>query len=452
MGFQPRSKAKVYEPADGDTLKIIADRETAAGNRLSASEIAMFNWGTNDPEIIEEFMRDILGCHDRGPDNRFIITPDIQPETDLLIPLAFSAEALATDSTHTLNVRRTPAPPTQFRGCARIQGVTFEFDQSFVRPSVVADLVPLEEKLKKHPDAKVIIFGHTDKVGSETYNKDLSERRARSVYAFITNQPDLWEELYQKENWGIRAVQEILKDMGGRYDPGPVDGIDGPQTKQAVRNFQEDNGLAVDGVAGPNTRNTLFTAYMSGKHDIEIDDGRFFDPKHMGCGEFNPIVETEDPNEENRRVTFFLFAPDRLPRIPCLHGDLGPCRVQTGQPLPRHRDSFHCSFFDSIAVNCSDEKPVVPIVDVGLILMRVFDVSGVNPLAGRSYHIQPLSPGGIPFDGTIGDDGLVRHEGVPPGDYQILIQGVVEDVAALVFSLAETEPQIRYLHTIEVLS
>jgi len=447
MGFLPRSSAKTYEPVAGDTLKIIAERETAAGNRLSASEIAMFNWGTDDPDTIEEFMRDVLGCHDRGPDNRFIITPDIEPEEDLLIPVGFTADSLATDATHTLSVRKTPKPPTQFRGCARIQGVTFDFDRSFVRPAVVADLEPLEKKLAQHPDAKVIVFGHTDKVGSEAYNKDLSERRALSVYAFITNQPDIWEDLYKKENWGIRAVQEILKDMGGRFDPGPVDGVDGPQTRQAVKNFQEDNGLTVDGVAGPNTRKALFTAYMTGKHDIEIDDGSFLDPKHMGCGEFNPVNETEEPDEENRRVNFFLFSPDRLPRVPCLNGDLGPCKVQTAKPLPRHRDSFHCSFFDSIAVKCKDDTPVTPVTDVGLIFMRLFDETGNVPLAGRSYHILPLSPGGLEFEGKVDDDGIVRHEAAPRGDYKIVIDGVIEDVAALVFSAAETEPQIRYLAT-----
>lgn len=50
----------------------------------------------------------------------------------------------------------------------------------------------------------------------------------------------------------IREIQQWLKDHG--YDPGPIDGIDGPRTKAAVRAYQQANGLAVDGVAGPKTQ------------------------------------------------------------------------------------------------------------------------------------------------------------------------------------------------------
>lgn len=42
-----------------------------------------------------------------------------------------------------------------------------------------------------------------------------------------------------------RAAQQALKDKG--FDPGPIDGIDGPKTEAAVREYQEKNNLAVDG-------------------------------------------------------------------------------------------------------------------------------------------------------------------------------------------------------------
>jgi outer membrane protein OmpA-like peptidoglycan-associated protein/peptidoglycan hydrolase-like protein with peptidoglycan-binding domain len=355
MGFERRSAATKYQPQDGDTLEKIAERETAAGNALTAAEIARFNWGTADEDVIDEHLRDELGCYQRGEDNRFVISADAETRSDLLIPTSFKRVGLAVDQEHTLRVKKQAAPPKQFEGCEKISGITFEFDKSFVRPSVVGDLQKVEAELAKHPEAKVLIFGHTDKVGSESYNKQLSERRALSVYAFITNQPEIWEDLYQQEGWGLRSVQEILKDMGGPYDPGPVDGIDGPKTRAAVKQFQGDNGLTVDGIAGPNTRKKLFAVYMAGKHDVAVDDGRFMDPKHMGCGELNPVVETEQPNEENRRVTFFLFNEARLPRIPCKHGDLGPCNKQKNPPLPRFKEEFHCSFYDSITRDCPCE-------------------------------------------------------------------------------------------------
>ena len=42
-----------------------------------------------------------------------------------------------------------------------------------------------------------------------------------------------------------RAVQEVLAAQG--YDPGPVDGALGPQTRSAIRDYQASNGLTVDG-------------------------------------------------------------------------------------------------------------------------------------------------------------------------------------------------------------
>ncbi|MGH6920707.1 MAG: trypsin-like peptidase domain-containing protein, partial [Geminicoccaceae bacterium] len=42
-----------------------------------------------------------------------------------------------------------------------------------------------------------------------------------------------------------RGVQQRLADLG--YDPGPVDGVVGPRTRAAIRAFQADLGLPVDG-------------------------------------------------------------------------------------------------------------------------------------------------------------------------------------------------------------
>jgi peptidoglycan hydrolase-like protein with peptidoglycan-binding domain len=49
----------------------------------------------------------------------------------------------------------------------------------------------------------------------------------------------------------VKLLQRLLSDYG--YDPGPVDGDFGPNTKKAVKKFQTDFGLAVDGIAGPKT-------------------------------------------------------------------------------------------------------------------------------------------------------------------------------------------------------
>lgn len=54
------------------------------------------------------------------------------------------------------------------------------------------------------------------------------------------------------------TIAEIQKALAARgHDPGNIDGIWGRRTANAVRAFQEANGLLVDGIAGPKTRAAL---------------------------------------------------------------------------------------------------------------------------------------------------------------------------------------------------
>lgn len=52
------------------------------------------------------------------------------------------------------------------------------------------------------------------------------------------------------------SVSQLQEELGGYYNYA-VDGIYGPITEKAVRAFQADNGLSVDGIAGKNTWTAL---------------------------------------------------------------------------------------------------------------------------------------------------------------------------------------------------
>jgi hypothetical protein len=56
-------------------------------------------------------------------------------------------------------------------------------------------------------------------------------------------------------------IQTALQILG--YAPGPVDGIIGNKTKDAIEAFQRASGLPVDGIAGPMTRAALTVALGS---------------------------------------------------------------------------------------------------------------------------------------------------------------------------------------------
>lgn len=56
-----------------------------------------------------------------------------------------------------------------------------------------------------------------------------------------------------------KGQQARLLNLG--YQPGPLDGINGPKTKAAIKQFQQNYGLATDGICGPETQARLQQVY-----------------------------------------------------------------------------------------------------------------------------------------------------------------------------------------------
>lgn len=65
--------------------------------------------------------------------------------------------------------------------------VRFEFNSSDLTSAAQENLGKLVEIFNKYPDTNIVIAGHTDSDGSETYNQTLSEKRAASVLGFLTS-------------------------------------------------------------------------------------------------------------------------------------------------------------------------------------------------------------------------------------------------------------------------
>lgn len=60
-------------------------------------------------------------------------------------------------------------------------GILFGFDSTVVRSEGQENLRNLADNLDKYPDTDLLIVGHTDSVGPDAYNQDLSERRAAAA-------------------------------------------------------------------------------------------------------------------------------------------------------------------------------------------------------------------------------------------------------------------------------
>lgn len=65
--------------------------------------------------------------------------------------------------------------------------VLFEVNEATLKPGAMRNLYQLAEFLKQNSTRNILIEGHTDSTGSETYNLELSQRRAEAVADFLIN-------------------------------------------------------------------------------------------------------------------------------------------------------------------------------------------------------------------------------------------------------------------------
>jgi outer membrane protein OmpA-like peptidoglycan-associated protein len=63
--------------------------------------------------------------------------------------------------------------------------VLFDFNKSNLTPESDNTLDKLVTVLEKYPDTNIELQGHTDNTGDEKYNQTLSEKRAKSVSAYL---------------------------------------------------------------------------------------------------------------------------------------------------------------------------------------------------------------------------------------------------------------------------
>lgn len=100
-------------------------------------------------------------------------------------------------------------------------GILFDFDESALRPESRSNLQELAENLNEYERTDVLIIGHTDSVGSDTYNQGLSERRARSAATYL-------------QQLGVAAERVRTRGMGEGDPVATNDTAEGRQLNRRV--------------------------------------------------------------------------------------------------------------------------------------------------------------------------------------------------------------------------
>lgn len=287
-----------------------------------------------------------------------------------------------------------------------------------------------QELADRDATARFGIFGHTDTTDDADANKELADRRAQAVFGLLTGDWDLFLAAVEGDDLPLAAHQMMLRVLG--CNPTAIDGEPGDQTSLAVASFRRaynantwhEEGRARaygdlpegDALDAP-TKQALLDAYHA-ENSYKLDPTRFLGPKHMGCGEFNPLT---DEDRDNRRVTLVVYGQDAPEdgEFPCKRGDAGACQVDGG-------GRFSCKFYRE---RMGEE-------DVEHELTAFWDFDWMRTLSGKThlsalthlpdtndakFIVRVVEGGGQPDD----DDGV----GSPP-----LIGEVVAELAGLIRS------------------
>jgi outer membrane protein OmpA-like peptidoglycan-associated protein len=203
-------------PAVVDHLGYLALRhaqagEARVGEALARQQVARAN---------EERNRILLANRTREAQNAQLQAQNAQTQADIAKSQALDAQAqLAATQQQLADLQ---AKKTDRGLVVTLGDVLFDTGQASLKPGADLVLGRLANFLMNNPQTKIIIEGHTDSRGSDEYNEQLSERRARSVASALVS----------------RGVTNDSFTTVGRGKDFPVASNDTPEGRQQNRRVE----------------------------------------------------------------------------------------------------------------------------------------------------------------------------------------------------------------------
>jgi outer membrane protein OmpA-like peptidoglycan-associated protein len=203
-------------PAVVDHLGYLALRhaqagEARVGEALARQQVARAN---------EERNRILLANRTREAQNAQLQAQNAQTQADIAKSQALDAQAqLAATQQQLADLQ---AKKTDRGLVVTLGDVLFDTGQASLKPGADLVLGRLANFLMNNPQTKIIIEGHTDSRGTDEYNEQLSERRARSVASALVS----------------RGVTNDSFTTVGRGKDFPVASNDTPEGRQQNRRVE----------------------------------------------------------------------------------------------------------------------------------------------------------------------------------------------------------------------
>jgi outer membrane protein OmpA-like peptidoglycan-associated protein len=106
-----------------------------------------------------------------------------------------------------------------------LNNIYFDLDKSDIRPDAAAELDKLVDLLTDNPEIKIEMSSHTDSIASNSYNLQLSQRRAESTVRYLISKGIAPDRLVAK---GYGEEKPIARNTN-------PDGTDNPEGRQRNR-------------------------------------------------------------------------------------------------------------------------------------------------------------------------------------------------------------------------
>jgi outer membrane protein OmpA-like peptidoglycan-associated protein len=205
LKLQGRATEIRYEvPAGRSSLEVLTNYDLALKAKgfetvFSCADKACFTGSMNDLYLLEQQLdptnglstaysghaRYLLAKLDR-PEGHVYASVFAGEDNGQAVVFVRVLEAKSMDTDRIVAVKADEMKSTlETSGRINIYGIQFDFDQATIKPESKPTLDEIAKLLAEKPDLKLDIVGHTDGVGTETYNLDLSNRRAGSIVAAL---------------------------------------------------------------------------------------------------------------------------------------------------------------------------------------------------------------------------------------------------------------------------